>query len=120
MKFFYAKHPHICLYCRAEISQGEPFVRLIINNRQGGKIGLIFHPECYPRWNEEKFNQRFLNWLSNQIPPRKRGRPRKYKDSVEANRLKTRQNQYRKAGNEDRVKELEIEIKEMEVENVLS
>lgn len=115
MRFFFAKSTHICLHCRAGISQGEPFCRLIINNRQGGKMGLIFHPECYPKWNEEKFNQRFLRWMSDQIPPRKRGRPRKYKDSVKANRLKTRQNQFRKAGNEAKVKELEGRIKGMEV-----
>jgi len=115
MKFFFAKHPHICLYCRAEISQGEPFARLSIDNRQGGEIGLLFHPECYPKWDEEKFNQRFLTWKRDQIPPRKCGRPRKYKDSVGANRLKTRQNQYKRAKNWDKVEELGIRLKEMEV-----
>lgn len=115
MKFFFAKDTHICLYCRSEINQGEAFVRLSIKNRQGGEIGLMFHPECYPKWDEKKFNQRFLDWRRGQIPPRKRGRPRKYKNPVEANKLKTLQNHYRKAGNTDRVAELEIKLKELEL-----
>ena len=115
MRFFFAKSTHICLYCRAEINQGEPFCRLIINNRQGGKIGLIFHPECCPRWNEEKFNQRYLDWRRQQIPPRKRGRPRKYKNPEQVNRLRSLLTYHKKAGNIGRVGEIGTKIKELEV-----
>lgn len=118
MKFFFAKSEHICLYCRATISQGEPFVRLTIKNRQGGKMGLIFHPECYPRWNEDKFNQRFLSWRLNQIPPRKKGRPRKYSDSLGSVRLRALIHYYKKAGNVDRVAELETKLGELLVDKV--
>ena len=115
MKFFFAKSTHICLYCRSEINQGEPFGRLTINNRQGGKMGLIFHPWCFSKWSEEKFNQRYLNWERQQIPPRKRGRPRKYKDSEKANRLKSLLTYHKKAGNIGRVGGIERELKELEV-----
>lgn len=112
MKFFFARKDHICLQCRTEISKGEAFVRLSISNRQGtGEIGLLFHPMCYSKWNEEKFVQRFLEWKRQQVPPKKRGRPRKHADPKMVNRLKALQRYHEKAGNEARVKELEAKLR---------
>lgn len=116
MKFFFAKREHICLHCRAEIRKGEAFVRLEINNRQGtGQVGLLFHIECFPKWNEASFIRRFLAWRESQILPRKLGRPRiPCLDRHKRRKLLSLMIYHRKAGNEGRVQELQREIDELE------
>ena len=113
-----------CSFCQKLLKKGDSVVRIIYymdkgyyGEREGQKhekqASLMFHRDCYLEhtklWID---NQLFLHPVKSKS---KAGRPKKYKDPVEANRLKTRQNQYKKAGNWDRVKELGTRLKEMEV-----
>ena len=117
MRFFFAKKDHICLHCRTEIKRGEPFTRLGISSRNGtGQVGLLFHIECFPVWNEANFVRRFLTWRDNQIPPKKRGRPLvPTTDRKKRRQLLSLLTYHKKAGNIDRVREIENKIKELEV-----
>jgi hypothetical protein len=95
--------------------QGEVFVRLMISNTNGRKMGLIFHPECYLSWNENKFYQRYKEWKISRDNPRKRGRPRKYKDSKLVNRLKALKKYHEFNDNEEAVMIIDEQIRNQEV-----
>jgi len=98
--------------------QGEKAVILPIRIPERGVLPLVFHPQCFIKWSEEKFLQRFHNWELQTTPPErkpKRGRPRKYKNYVQAYRLRCLINYYRRTRNEEKVRELEAELEELKL-----
>ncbi len=116
LKLFYAKKEHVCFRCRATIMVRDIFVRLMIKGRQNGSIvGLIFHPECFMKWNEETFVKRFLAWKLAQNPPPKRGRKLvPTTDRPKRRRLLSLRSYHQRKGNETRVREVNLQIKELE------
>jgi len=112
MRFFMAKSEHQCHYCKLAILKGSPFVRLVVTNGEI-RLGLLFHPDCFPTWEVLKFRERFSNWYQSHKPAEKRGRPKKYTDSKAANRINSLRLYRQKKGEatthlEERLKALEI------------
>lgn len=115
MRFFIVKKDPIpCKLCSAFIAKEELCARTFNKNSVTG-IGYsqYYHPECYQKhWNQQ-FEQAWMYWKQ-QDSPLTGGRPRKYKDSVRANSLKTLQRHHKSLGHMTRVEEIQKEIKELE------
>ena len=120
MKFLIAKNDKLfCQYCKATIHYGEHYVGIFYKRNFQGEMTrnrLILHVDCYMPWTEESFTRRCLAWKTSLNPPKKRGRPKIYKDGVEANRLKTLITYYKMAGiDEARVIELEARLRRLKI-----
>jgi len=119
MRFFYAKHEQVCKHCRSIINYGEEAVVIRWKSPSTIFIPLVFHTACYIDWAISSFNRRWQDWKLGAEPRRvrkKRGRKFKYPSREQAkgvNRLKSLISYHRKAGNEDRVTELEARLKEL-------
>ena len=115
MRFFHAKKSNTCWHCRSEIMVKEIMTRLTFRTTGGFTKGLLFHPECYLKWNEINFTKQYLRWRQNNAPPPKRGPPRiPTTDRPKRRRLLSLMAYHRRKGNETRVKEVNAQIKELE------
>ena len=114
MKFIIAKHTLSCRHCRGEITPGDLFCRTFHRNKQtGATFGFCYHYDCYIIDYVERIRRSALYWQGQQVPPKKKGRPVKSSNPKEYRRLKALQRYHRKAGNEDRVVELEARLEEL-------
>ena len=116
---------YFCYSCRKLIERGElslrvlyPQTRKVADEVSKGKgvrpkeATVIFHSECY----KEQLSNWIDYWAEEHHPKRirKRGRPVKSSNPKEYRRLKASERYYTKAGNTDRVKEIKLQIKELE------
>ncbi len=114
MKFFYARKTLKCRGCRSIINRGEVCIRTSHKNKQTGvTYGFIYHYECYLEDYVEKVRKSALYWLQQQLPPKKRGRPRKYSSPKEADRLRALIYYHEKAGNIKRIAEVMNELNKL-------
>jgi len=114
MKFGISKHNDkiVCGYCGSYLLRGEFYVLITFPKRSGGWFRLFFHADdnnCYLEWVKKNYEGKMENWQGGKLP--KLGRPRKYKDGGTAHRIKALIHYHKGKGNEDRVKELESELK---------
>ena len=115
MRFFYAKHEQVCRHCKSMINYGDEAVIIRWKNLNIF-IPLVFHVACYIEWITDNFNRRWQDWKLGAEPRRirkKRGRKFKYSSRELAstvNKLKSLKRYHEKAGNEDRVAELETQL----------
>ena len=120
MKFLIAKNDDLfCFYgqCGSQILTGEHYVGLFFV-KEGRKRTLIFHVECYRKWHDELIVRKHFEWEQGTVPKKrepKRGRPRKYKNYLKADRIRGLLYYYRKAGNEAKVLELEAKLEGLKV-----
>lgn len=125
MRFLFIKNEQLCRHCGSVLFYGEEAVVIRIRHSNGAVIPLFFHTDkCYELWNSETFTSRLLRWrlTATERPEQKRkkkktklGRPKKYTNGVLARRLIALLWYHKKAGNIDRVGEIEIRIKELEI-----
>ncbi len=116
MKFFYARKTLMCRGCHTSIDRGEVCIRTFHKNRQTGvPYAFIYHYECYVQDFIERIRKSAFYWIRQQHPPKRRGRPKKYLDIKESNKLRALIHYHRKAGNEDRVNQLLSLLKGLEV-----
>ena len=121
MRFLYIKNEQICFQCGATLIYNDEAVVVRVEHSNGYTIPQFFHPECFMEWSSSSFMNRLTSWKmsAEERPPRKRkprakiimGRPKKYSKPIIAGRLRASISYHRKAGNEDRVRELEEELK---------
>ncbi len=115
MRFFHAKTSNTCWHCHTEIMIKEVMTRLTFRTTGSFTKGLIFHPECYLKWNEINFTKQYLRWRQNNAPPPKRGRKLVLTtDRPKRRRLLSLRAYHQRKGHEPRVKEINILIKELE------
>jgi len=122
MYFLYVKHEQVCRHCKGTIVPGEEAVILRIKTAYG-TFPWLFHTTCYEEWAHNSFLRRWQNWKSSakKRPPRKyrfkpkMGRPRKYLNPYKARNLQSLLNYHRRMGNKDRVVELEVALKDLEL-----
>lgn len=111
MRFIIAKHNLICRHCGGGISPGELFCRTFHKNKQtGAAFGFCYHYECYIVDYVERIRKSALYWKGMQVPLKKRGRPPKSNHPKLYRKLMALKRYHKKAGNEDRVQELQMEI----------
>jgi len=120
LRFGVAKNDRLfCYKCGASILYGEHYVSFFIAvNNGGGKIrrSFIFHvDQCYNTWREESYNRKREYWENSLTEPKKRGRPKKYRDGKEIHRKKALLAYHKAKGNVDRVGELEAELSGVDV-----
>lgn len=112
-----------CSHCQKLLKRGDAVVRIIFQMDKGyygeregqsyeKQASLVFHKDCYLEHTKL--------WIDNQLflhPAKfksKVGRPKKYNNPEEVNRLKSLLTYHKKAGNIGRVGEIEGKIKELE------
>lgn len=116
MNFFLAKQEHTCFGCKGDIQRGDEVARIPIKSRQGGNIGLLFHIDCFRKWNDEKFVERLLNWRLSVTPRPKLGRKRiPTTDRKRRRQLLSLLAYHKKLGHTAMVKEIQWWIKELEL-----
>lgn len=108
MKFYYAKREIKCSRCPGNIERGELYIRTNHRNPVTGKYySFPYHFECY----KEYFNERLTNDANHfkgiLTKPKKLGRPKKYASSKLADRTRALIYYHKKAGNTEKVAELE-------------
>ena len=116
MKICYLKNEQLCHQCQSTMQQGEEAVILRMKVQNGLTLPFIFHPQCFTDWNNNVFMYRLTNFrLENPLPKRKSimGRPRIYRNTALANKLRCRVYYYRKVGNESKVQELQSKLAEL-------
>lgn len=120
MRFLHIKNEQICWYCRSTLFPGEEAIVVRIKHRNEMVIPQFFHIDCFRNWTDESIVNRLLHWreTATRRPKRKyrhrpkMGRPRKYRNSLQAHRLLSSLSYHRKAGNMDKVKELEDSLEQ--------
>ncbi len=118
MRFFYAKKEQICKHCGSPIIYGDEAVVIRWKNKNIF-IPLVFHVGCYIEWVTDSFNRRWGTWKLGATPRpirKKRGRKFLYPNRIlakDVNRRKSLINYHLKEGNLDRVRELNIALKEI-------
>ena len=123
MRFFYTKHEQVCRHCKSTINYGDEAV-VIRWKHINIFVPLIFHVACYVAWVTDNFNKRWHDWKLGAEPRkvrRKRGRKFLYASREQAaavNRLKSLLSYHRKAGNGDRVTELEEQLRSLYGNNI--
>lgn len=111
MKFLIAKNDNLfCFGCPSQILHGEHYIGLFFLDKANRRRRLIFHVDCYRQWHDNLITRRYEAWKSNQTEPKKRGRPKIYQDGKRVHRTKVLLYYHRKAGNEDRIRELREEL----------
>ena len=122
MRFFLAKNELRCRGCGGTIGYGEEAV--IIKWKQPkteATIPLVCHVSRYIPWVERNYYGKWNDWHLGVNPrPKRKKRGRKFiyasKEQAEAvNRAKSLINYHKKAGNTDRVAELEVELASIRV-----
>lgn len=102
-----------CLGCGNNILYGEHYIGnfyTIPNAEKNIRKGLFFHVTCYCDWYKEKIFRKYEGWKATLTEPKKRGRPKIYKDGKEVHRVKVLLYYHKKAGNDDRVQELQAKL----------
>lgn len=122
MKFYKARKDQQCKgECVYEglIAYGDTMV-IVWLNIGGTQIPYTFHPECYLTWHNTMFEHKWGKFQNEDHIPGKRkrvkkpmGRPKKYKSPIKSQRLKASIYYHKKAGNVERVKELEQELSKL-------
>lgn len=130
MKVSVARKDYECAYPRCSffnrmIAKEEVYVGFVYSrmNESGrySPVLLRFHPECSEqnelnRISETKERVKELREKKMRMKiHRPQGRPRKYRDSLEATKLKSLLHYHRKRGNRDKIVELETKLKNLEV-----
>lgn len=119
MKFCYLKHEQLCHHCQTYMFPGEEAV-IIRLKTSNGYFPFVFHPQCFMKWNEDVFLYRYQIWKTQASPSKKkpkRGRPRKYKNYVQAYRTRCLLSYYKKTGNTNKILELDAQLKGLLVDN---
>lgn len=112
MRFYVAKNNKLtCLHCKSNILYGEHYAWLYSYK---AKRVFTFHIECFRKWVDINFVNKYLIWKENLNPPKKLGRPRKTSDPEKYHRLKALLRYHKKAGNEKEVQVVETKIGELE------
>ncbi len=115
MRFFYAKKEQVCKHCKTTINYNDEAI-VVRWKHINIFIPLVFHVACYIAWVTDSFNRRWQEWKSGAEPRgvrKKRGRKFIYANQEQArnmNRLKSLLSYHRKAGNENRVAEIEAKL----------
>ena len=113
MKFLVAKNDNLfCFHCSNQILRNEHYTGVFFKDRNGFRRRLIFHVVCYCNWQRDNTYKKYEAWKAAQVEPKKRGRPKKYRDGKTVNRLCSLLHYYEKLGNKDKVKELKASIEE--------
>lgn len=113
MKFLVAKNDNLfCFHCGSQILRDEHYIGIFFKDRNGFRKGLVFHVECYCTWQKDNIFRKYEAWKMAQIEPKKRGRPRIYKDGKAVNRICSLLHYYKKVGNQAKVQELESSLEE--------
>jgi len=122
MRFLYIKNEQVCNYCGAALASGEEAIVIRIRLHTGWIKPCFFHTDtCFQNWNNEVFVNRLLQWRQSATPrPKQRGRikigrPTKYSNSTLARRLKALLWYHRRLGHLDKVTELEVRRKALEI-----
>ena len=99
-----------CFRCGNPIALGEDCCGYITKKRGL----LLFHISCFVEWSSDNLMKRYQEWRMSSIEDKvkhrtkkKMGRPRKFKSSVQANKIRSLLHYYRITGNQDKVQELE-------------
>ena len=120
MRFVHLKKEAKCGKDDGLIQAGEEAV--LVRFKSG--VILTFHPQCYLDWNQEQFLLQWNRWRMDNPPKvrkydttkRPMGRPKTYKSQVKAHQLVCKIAYHRKAGNVDKVAELEHELDSLRVD----
>lgn len=121
MRYFYARKDVFCFWCKTYIQRGELVARASytkIDKETGAKqnFGFCYHADpCYVQAFTDRYNRSLMHWRQQLIPPKKRGRPRRFTDPIKAQRLRCLLAYHKRTGNEDRVQELQAMLKAMEL-----
>lgn len=124
MKFCYLKKEQVCRDCYNPILKGDEAVIILCTVQNGLKLPSVFHPQCFINWNTEMFMHRYRKWKTESMPKQikkskpKLGRPRKYINYVKASRLQSLICYHRKAGNEDKVRDLTKKLDSLRIKEV--
>ena len=115
LKFGIAKNDSLfCHWCKENIPYGEHYVALFFSVKWGERKvrkSFIFHVDpCYIEWKVASFNDKYSYWKTSLTEPKKRGRPKTYQNGKEIHRMKSLITYHRKAGNLDKVGELEEQL----------
>lgn len=113
MRFCHLKEDRECKGCGSLIFKSEEavFIRYPVQN--GFILPFGFHPQCFIDWNNQVFMYRLERWRQGDVPKKKkprRGRPRKYKNYLKADRIQALLRYHRKAGHTEKVQELEEQL----------
>ncbi len=115
MRFFFSKGHGYCHHCKSEMQPRDLITRLTFRTTGNFTKGLLFHPECYLKWNEMTFTRKLMNWKQSQTPPPKRGRKLvRTSDRPQRRRLLSLRSYHRHLGHQDRVDQINQRIKELE------
>ena len=109
MKFHHVKEDQQCKGCNDLIMSGEEAVVIRMKVNGGMELPFAFHPQCYLDWNAVSFMNRLHRWTMKERKPRK-GRPRKYKNYLKADRISGLLYYYKKCGNQAKIAELTEEL----------
>ncbi len=107
-----------CFKCGSPIALGDDCCGYITSK----KGLLLFHIPCFTEWSSNNFMKRYQEWKASNTEDkvkhrtkRKIGRPRIYKSSIQANKIRSSLHYYRKRGNQDKVQELEHMLSNLEI-----
>ncbi len=124
MKVVIARKELKCTFCPMPINKGDFCVRTSFKDKLNPNrwVFTFFHEECccqqtYKNIRSFIDNQKSIlraKQAEKQKLKKKIGRPRKYSDPMKARSLKQQLTNQKKAGNIDRVGEIETEIKRLE------
>ena len=120
MRFTCIKHEQVCNYCQSILNPGDEAVVIRIKHRNGVVLPVFFHTDqCFERWNKETFVNRLLSWRLGATLPgerkKKAGRPRKYRKGEIARKHLALLRYHKKKGHDDKVRELQDELKKYEL-----
>ena len=111
MKFFYAKRDIQCKYCPGVITRGQFYLRTNYKNSTTGRYySFPYHYECYKEYFLERLDKDALYFKGEMELPKKLGRPKKYWNSKLADRLRALIYYHKKAGNDEKVQELQAKL----------
>jgi len=124
MKVVITRKEHNCSFegcCSGKVIKAGTVAITTVYKEGNFRNTYHFHPECHTQFvfnNRDKRIKEKEDILARRMgrkSDRPQGRPRKYTNPLKARNLKQLLRHHKEAGNWDRVKELEIKIKEMEV-----
>lgn len=124
MRFVFIKNEQVCNFCGSILSYGEEAVVVRLRYASGVMLPTFFHTDpCFEKWSSESYVSRLLSWRASAIrrPERKRktkatfGRPKKYRNTILSRRLKASIYYHKKAGNEEKVEELEKKVEKIRI-----
>ena len=111
MKFLYAKKKMKCSHCKGDIHKGEFYVLNVCRNSATKTYSSYpNHYECFIEYTVNSIRTKAVLYMGKMSKPRKLGRPSIHLHPKKVNRLKSLLCYHKKAGNDDRVKEIEAEL----------